>query len=434
MSGMMRSMMRFSWAMSLFGVRQAQEMAQALGAVQAPRRASTAFDSLARAAEQQLGDGFRDAYLTGDRWQGQLIDALFGAVDPAVDLSRNLTSRTVVRGSLAVLRQSAGMLEAAMPGGMGSPWRELRNKLEAFDTFQYADQILGFRELNDGDLREQLEEVGGRGSALRLWLTEGLGFAFTEAVWEEGEPRELLRRRALAGLPEESLIPLHTGMGLSLARRVLPDLTTGDVPLEAGLEHFFDLCERNSRDGFALASFEALGLIVRQLAPDKGSQVADVLAGMEGWDDRYAAFWHGVGRGLYFVVTQALPGSTGRAVEKIRQEASTEIARRNALAGLAWALTLVNFRQPVIVDEFLGLQQLSEDELAAVSHGIVSASLLWHDAASDEASLDAFRGGSSSGERSDLWRRWVQAPCAEALASWKKVKSGPGAGSIFINL
>ncbi|MEM7351502.1 MAG: hypothetical protein AAF657_11890 [Acidobacteriota bacterium] len=430
MTDMLRSMMRFSWAMSLFGARQAQEMFQAFATAQTPRRAAGAFDAVADTAAEQLGGAFGQTYRTVDRLQGQIIDGVFGALDPAVDLTRDMTSKTMVRGSLAMLRQATGLLEAALPGQQ-TGWCELRNKLEAFENFQYVGQILGFADLAAADLERQVGEAGGSGPYLRLWLTEGLGFAYAETAWHTGRPDQLLRLEGLDRLPEECLIPLHTGMGLALARHTLPDLlaaSTQRIPGELG--RFARLCENNARDGFALAVFEALGLMVRQLAPERVTEIDAALAADEA-SGRRGAFWHGLGRGLYFVVSQVFPGSTGRAVAKVRQEASSDLARLNALSGLAWALTLVNFRQPQVLEDFLVEQSFGDEEGAAVAAGIAAATLLWRDAAGEDSYLEAFRAHQPPAAHAEIWQRWVNQPCAAAGQGWAALKSQSGAGEIF---
>src|SRR5436305_1052937 len=67
-----RSMLRFSWAMSLFGV---QQMANLF----APSKASKAFDDVTRATEAELGNGLREAFRAGDSLQRGLVDVTFGA-------------------------------------------------------------------------------------------------------------------------------------------------------------------------------------------------------------------------------------------------------------------------------------------------------------------------------------------------------------------
>lgn len=431
MTDMIQSMIRFSWAMSLFGARQTLEVMSAVGTARSPRQATGAFDAVSVAAEEQLGDTLREAYRTGDRWQRDLIDAVFGVVDPAVDVSRGLVSKTVLRGSLAAFRQSAAVLEAALPAASRNVWRELGNKIEAFESFQYVDQILGFEDLDLENLGRQVARAEDSGAYGKLWLLEGLGFTYAERAWNDGEPRDLLRLPAAGKLPAASLVPLHTGMGLALARHLLPDMA--DAPADvvsAALERLRRLCETNARDGYALASYEALGLIVRQLAPGAVAAVDGALA-TPGEVERRSTFWHGVGRGLYFVATQALPGSTGRAIDKARDEAPDDLARYNALSGLAWAVTLVNFRHPEVLEGFLGERRWSGEEKAAIADGIASAALLWFDAAGREETFEAFLGHRPSGRAGESWTRMVAGPCDAAVATWSDVKAGPGPGAIF---
>ncbi len=430
MTDAIQSMMRFSWAMSLFGLRQASQIASSLATMRSPRSAVTGFDAVSDVARSQLDDQFVNAYRAGDRWQQMLIDTVFGVMDPALEVSRSMASQTVLRGSLTVLRQSAGILEAAMPVERRWAWRELRNKLEAFEGFQYADHILGFRDLDADGLRAQLNQASSSNPYLRLWLTEGLGFAFTEAAWDVDEPYDLLCQKALETLPVESLIPLHTGMGLSLARRVVPEMSADDPALETAVKRFAELCEHNSRPGFAMASFEAVGLITRQLAPDKVSQIDAAITRCQSVDQR-AAFWHGLGRGLYFVATQAWPGSTGRAVEKLRQETPDDEARWNGLAGLAWALTLVNLRQPEVIESFVGGHDFAADEFDAISNGVSSAAVLWAETVGEESTLKTLRDHQPKGLVEMLWERTIRQPMTAALDSWGDVKKTSGPGEIF---
>ncbi len=112
MSDGIRSMIRFSWAMSLFGARQAAELMTALATARSPRRATEAFDAVAEAAAEGLDGGLRDAWRAGERLQESLLDTVFRVFDPALDASRALASRTLVRGSLMAVRQSEAMPSA----------------------------------------------------------------------------------------------------------------------------------------------------------------------------------------------------------------------------------------------------------------------------------------------------------------------------------
>ncbi|HEX6861299.1 MAG TPA: hypothetical protein VF414_00705 [Thermoanaerobaculia bacterium] len=80
MRDLTRSMASFTWALSLFGVRQMINLAS-------PRRAADAFEAVARSAEGALGPGLRTAFQTGDRLQRAMVDASFSLVGmgPAED-------------------------------------------------------------------------------------------------------------------------------------------------------------------------------------------------------------------------------------------------------------------------------------------------------------------------------------------------------------
>jgi hypothetical protein len=74
-----KSIFSFSWAMSLFGIKQ-------LGGTLAPgdsagtHQAASAFDSVAQATAEQLGDALKNGFRTGDRLQRAATDALFGSL------------------------------------------------------------------------------------------------------------------------------------------------------------------------------------------------------------------------------------------------------------------------------------------------------------------------------------------------------------------
>ncbi len=430
MSELLHRMGRFSWSMWLFGARQAEEMLSALGAARPPRRATAAFDTASRTAGEGLRGGLRDAYSAGDRWQAQAVDVACRMTAPAVDAARSVASTTLVRGGLEMLQHGSGLAEAMVPEQQRAMWRELANKLAAFEDFRYADQILelGGRE----ELARLVGEASRKGSWRRLWLLEAIGYLAAEAAWDrDGAPAGLLRRDSVDSLPRSSWLALHTGMGLGLARRCLPEIEAAGDGLAAALERFAALCEDNARPGYALASYEALGLIVRQLAPDLVGDVDRELLRRD--ETRAATFWHGVGRGLYFVASQAFPGSLGRAVEKARREPTHELGQRNALSGLAWALTLVNLRHPRVLELFLraGAPWQAEEELAAAD-GVVSAAVLWRDAGGDGRVVDRLcEHRPEAAEAAAHWRRLVQSPVTEAAGVEDALRAGPGLGAMF---
>ena len=79
-----KSLMSFSWAMALYGVRQLQN------ALTAPRAggAADAFRAIAQAAETQLAGPVKELFQAGERMQGNVVDWLFGATRPRPDPPR----------------------------------------------------------------------------------------------------------------------------------------------------------------------------------------------------------------------------------------------------------------------------------------------------------------------------------------------------------
>lgn len=79
MQEMLKSLMSFSWAMSLFGVKQLQNVMASQSSTLPTPRAIEAFQTVTRSTEEQLNDSFREAFRTGDKQQRDVIDRVFGS-------------------------------------------------------------------------------------------------------------------------------------------------------------------------------------------------------------------------------------------------------------------------------------------------------------------------------------------------------------------
>ena len=290
-------------------------------------------------------------------------------------------SRQVLGAALQLLRQSAEAARAVLPGEAGLEWRELANKLEAFDCFQRAEPASG--------------------AYPALWAAEGLGYA---------------RGGRDGG------IPLRTGAALASATRLLEG--------SAGLEGWLA-----GRDEDLDLTAEALGLVARNLQPFRVRALGDRLGAVA--PELAELFWHGVGRGLYFAPTHALPwsGGTGRAFQKAAAEPPDEPGRRNATAGLAWALTLVNIRHPEVVADVLWRHGREIASAEAFANGVSSAVLVWYDAVGHDAHLAGFLGFRPDDARPGLpalWHGLVTAPCGTALRQiHPRLRQSGGLAAIF---
>lgn len=300
--------------------------------------------------------------------------------------------QTMIRVPWEMSRASVGALSAAMGGEGLLSWRELGEKLRAFELFQGTSAAT----------EEELARSLSLDSWSRLWALEGLGYALGSAG------RSLPR-----AVPAVAAVPLHTGLGLALGVRAVEEVDQGKSPREA-VQDFAALCAEAARPGFAGAAFEGLGLAARTLRPGLVPELGRALDNLG--SDLAARFWHGLGRALFFVPTNVVPwGSpSGRAMDKAQREPPHDLGRRNVIAGLAWAITLVDLRQPELLDNFLH-RHADAPEPDALTHGIVSAVLVWAGASGRDALLDRFLAHRS--ETPGLWLTRVRRPSEEALAT-----------------
>lgn len=301
---------------------------------------------------------------------------------------------------LALGRVAAGAMEAVLPrGGDRLAWQELGNKLDAFRWFQEG--------------RTGAPAAAGRVDPfVQLWLTEGAGYRRAEAAPEGARPRPV---EAPGGRPGE-LLPLHTGLGLSLASRALAGVPAArPEALGSALDRFLAAARAVATPGWEGAVAEALGLVVRTLHPHRLHAVDGELARRGG--PLRELFWHGVGRGIYFAPTQTMParGPARRGLEKALAEPPDGLGRSGAVAGLAWALTLVNLRSPEVVAGFLARHAGAGAPDGALEHGVCAALLVWTAAVGRGPALEAFlEHAPRSGVEAEAWHR-VVAPAARAL-------------------
>jgi hypothetical protein len=72
-----KSMVGFSWAVSLFGF---QQMSKLMGPTEAaPESTAAELDEVSRAVQSHLAEPLAQQFKAGDEWQRRLIDALFDA-------------------------------------------------------------------------------------------------------------------------------------------------------------------------------------------------------------------------------------------------------------------------------------------------------------------------------------------------------------------
>jgi hypothetical protein len=342
-------------------------------------------------------------------------DWMFGAVQWDM-----LAPTRVVATVADIAFHSGDLLALAAPGrACRGAWREGFNKLRTFLLFSAASEYMS----GSGDPASRLpviiESVLRLDSYRGLWMTEGLGYFCSSAALQcYGSPRGLLGPDRNFAIPDRCLIPLHTGMGLAFAMHEIQSMnpSTTALDIRRHVEGYLALCTANSAPGYAGAAVESLGLVARNLRPRLVSAIAEELAPFG--KDTLSRFWHGFGRGLYFSPMNVLPctSTAWPSVRVARREPHCDLGRSNALAGLAWAVTLVNIRQPEVIEWFINRHRRDLTDSSAFASGVRSAAAVWHDWAPQSQYLQAlcrYQPRRVTPSAASQWDRYARSPCGE---------------------
>ncbi len=315
----------------------------------------------------------------------------------------------------------AGLIGLFVPGYGGQrAWREARNKARVMAVVNDVSASLPPATL-DKPLSQLLPLCYQNGALPALFSIEGLGLLYTRRFYEHNLPRQnILTDPKLASIPANSLTMLHAGMGLSFASRTLAGLKKESTPAEitSRLTTFLDICQHSSRPGYTGCALEMLGIpvvILHGLALTQ--RVGQQLEGMNAAAAAY--LWRGVGRALYFYPPHFIPryNNPWPGFDAAARLAPTELARKNMIAGLAWACTLVNIRHPEIMAALISHRQAHDADLDALVNGVTSAIMMYHDTAPDDVHLQNFIHHQPIGNsaQAKLWAEMIQQPCEQAL-------------------
>jgi hypothetical protein len=284
-------------------------------------------------------------------------------------------------------------------------WEELRNRLRAFGRFLYAEQFVGAPD--DGSLDAQLDQIREIDPYDRVWITEGLGYSHGCRIDVDTGP--MLRGRTL---PAGSLVPLHAGMGLALATALLNNGAEGRI--DERVRRFVDSCAYHAMRGYASVTFEALGLATRGLTPHVMSEYALEIERLH--PGLVAYFWHGVGRGSYFSpLLAATLAPTRDLFASAVAAAPPGEAAANVIAGLSWAVVLVNIRDPDVIERFIASCADNAAALSAISDGVDRAMHVWTMCVGPDVRLRALADWRPS-TAEDRWYRLVAAPASRRIS------------------
>ena len=282
-------------------------------------------------------------------------------------------------------------------------------------------------------LADRVARVYEREPETAPFRLERVCYDFVNAAWRRGsEPRALLAGGA--PLPEASLVLLHAGLGMALARRLLRPLGAGSpaAELDARMRRFMALARDNSRPDLEPVAIEAAGTIVRMFLPRLRVGVARWMRTAE--PDREGFYWHGVGRAAYFLPASSLPrsGAMRHALKICRREPPDAATRLDALAGLAFAVTMINWHQPWLIERLFRLvaeepeaagmppgESAEPGEVDAFASGVAACVIARRITipAAPPPPLFAYAPPDAAGSRRvELWDGRVRRPCLAALA------------------
>jgi hypothetical protein len=378
-------------------------------------------DLLAKEAYSRLGDTGATVFLLGDGVQRFAVDGLFDLLSPGTWSPANLAQLASAAGRQATLISSY----LTSPEKAQSAWQELRNKIEIFVLVRGLNSILGLPSDQFVPLPQLVERTYGLPDFQALWAVEGLGHYYTQSYWQTyGRPTRLLWEEN-APVPAKSLLMLHAGMGLFFADYLLgsgaPTLTRHSPPSEfrVAVQQFVDLARDNSRDGYLGPVIESLGLTTRDFYPATLDLVSQAL--MEVAPELAGYFWHGAGRALYFSRRYFLPVLT-TVWAGIDKEARTAPQKLSAMAGLAWAVTIVNMRQPEIMECVLQNYIQASPLQDGFVNGVVSSTIMRQDTTPDIPFVPAFyEHQPRDAKLATSWNRLITSPSGTGLSAYYPV-------------
>jgi len=106
-----KSMLSYSWAMSLFGVQQMANLMR-------PSKATKAFDNVTDATEEQFGDIIKATFRAGDNIQRGIVDLTLGFFT-----GQAFNPNQWTRVTTDAVRQSADAVSQGVQGAANTVWQ-----------------------------------------------------------------------------------------------------------------------------------------------------------------------------------------------------------------------------------------------------------------------------------------------------------------------
>jgi hypothetical protein len=426
-----RAGLNFSWTMPLFG---AQQLAYWLTPTAEHRQKATAgLDGVSRAA----GGGL-DPDVLGRVYQlGQCLEGAIVQMGPTLLTPKLLYPSTWINLSVDTAQRSAAATRQLAEGNGGLMLQELWYKEQVFCLVLNLPNLIGVPSEPPFPLNALIAKSYALGFYPALWALEGLGKEYADSFWKQGMvPHHILSDEQTSDVPIRSLTMLNAGIGLSFAQTCLENAepSTPAPALDAIVAEIVRLTRDNARPGYFGATYENLGLVTRTFHPELVPAVDRSLRQVA--PDVVGYFWHGVGRAIYFLPINFLPGADRFVFEMAAREAPDEPARLNAIAGAAWGFTVVLQPNPEILAELV-VAPFGE-ELARTqgfANGVASSLMMRFDITPEAPfvrSYVQYRPSASNPRLVRLWDELVRVPAETALdVYYPVIKQHNRLGDIF---
>ncbi|HEX4346309.1 MAG TPA: hypothetical protein VHZ73_01990 [Vicinamibacterales bacterium] len=424
-----KSAVTLPWAISMFGVQQVTNL---IGPPSTKSIAGTtqALDAVSDASVKGLDGWAKQTYKIGAGVQRTLVDLMMLRA-PEFDqsmlmhMAAEMQDGPVFNAMVKYGLPPVGWLDSMLVNRRDAPAcaQEFSNKLQIIMLVTHVHAELGLDANTVDSLYTLVDKIGAMPTFPRIWATEGLGNWYGDVAVKKAEggpdPTALLTDPQYDAIAPWTMTMLHAGIGMSFAKAILVtiDPSSPQEKLRAALARFVKLCRDSSRKGYAGAALESLGLATRTLYPNLlrvlDAEIPHVDPELHGY------YWHGAGRAMYFEPMGMLPSVNApwRVIRRLDIEAPHDLARRNILAGVGWALSIVNMRQPTVMEAFLrhhADQMLAED---AFTNGVVSSMAMRYDTSPDDPYISPYLHYEPvDAEVAPAWQTLITEPCERTLS------------------
>jgi hypothetical protein len=428
MTGFASAALKFPVAMSSFGIQRLLGILP-MGDSEAVRAVQANLYKAGDTAKKEFSTNTMlfGAFQFGDKAQSALIDLAADAVTLKV-----LRPSYLWNAVTGIVQTSTGAIGSV---ATATSRRLLKQQFgNTFDVIGFVNHVDAPSELSaDGTypIDETIEKLYSRGDYPALWLIEGLGERYAHAYMHDGaQVHGLLSTGKGATLPDKSQLMMHAGIGITFAKHAVANLTPCSSPHEVddALKVFLDLVRDNSQERYIGAALESLGLVTRTWYVQLVGLIYDRLVLMDGPASEF--FWHGAGRAMYFSPMNMLPGlSPWHAAE---QEPPNEISRRNARAGVAWAFTIVNIRQPEIASNFLNHRSEEVSGNDAFMDGVYSTLIMAGEMVPGHRFVTGYARYQPDQSAVGVWNRFVGSDCEAKVNAYRQIMKTQGKlGEVF---